>query len=205
MKIADVVAYVNAKKIKSVDSVGEDADCENNTGTGYCLYLLTADIKEDFKGNVETDMLEFYISSDASYPKNRLLGEQIVFLVRGKNEKDLGTIENSTRSVEKLEIIRKIKDSKTPVDENDEFNPYSSRSLKNDFKAADVVIYANVMKFSSVEDGLSPQGYILEADVKEVFKGGFKAKQKIEYRDDLLYRPFRKADLGEQIIYFRKK
>lgn len=208
IKVADVVAYVDVKEIKLIDSLGEDADCENNTGSGYCLYLLTADAKEMFKGDADKKRIEFYVNPDASYPKKNLTGEKVVFLVWSGDEKNekksLNTIENSTRLTNVIKTIRKIKSQQMPIDETDEFNPYSLASLKKDFKSADMVLYANVESFSSGEDGLSPQEFVLEASIKDVFKGNFKSGQKIEYRDDLLYRPFRKEDLGERILFLEK-
>jgi hypothetical protein len=207
LKVADVVAYVDAKEIKIIDTLGK-ADCEKNTGSGYCLYLITAQVKELFKGSIKKDKLEFYVSPDASFPKNKLIGEQVVFLVSKLDEKtkkeSLHTIENSTRDIEIVETIRKILDPNTPVDENDEFNPYSMRSLKADFKKAYAVIFVIVRGFSKSENDISPQEFILNADTKEVFKGDFVNEEKIKYRDDLLYRPFREEDLGKQIVFLEK-
>lgn len=112
---ADVVAYVNVKERKLVDSIGTGkADCENDKGTGYCLYLLKAELKEIYKGKSSTTEIEFYTSPDADYPKEKLMGERVVFLNRGtsgdKKKKQLHTIENSTRWIEHevLEKMRKI-------------------------------------------------------------------------------------------------
>lgn len=109
----EVVAYVNVKKLKLADSLG-NVDCENNKGTGYCLYLLTAEVKRVFKGKIETKTLEFYSSPDADYPKKSLLGEKVVFLNWSDNypgkKMSLGALENSTRLIENdiLEKMRKI-------------------------------------------------------------------------------------------------
>ncbi len=207
LRVADVVAYIDAKEIKIADALG-NADCEKNTGSGYCLYLITADVKELFKGNIKKDKLEFYVSPDASFPKNKLLGEQVVFLVSGLNEKtkkeSLHTIENSTRDIEVIETIRKILDPQRTVDELDEFDPYSMRSLKANFEKADAVIYVIVRGFSKNEESISPQEFVINADTKEVFKGDFVNEEKIKYLDDLLYRPFREADLGKQIVFLEK-
>jgi hypothetical protein len=138
LKTADVVAFVNVTEFSISDSIG-GGNCETNVGGGYCLYLLKAQIKESFKGKIETKSLEFYTSAETEYPKKNLLGEKIVFLVRGENDK-LGSIENSSRGTEILETMRKIADLKTPVDDADETDPYSLKSLQNDFAVADAVI-----------------------------------------------------------------
>lgn len=110
----DTVAYVDVKKIEIAGRLGDKTDCENNKGGGYCLYLLTAEVKQVFKGKIETKTLKFYTSPDADYPKNKLLGEKVVFLNRSDNYPDkklsLGTLENSTRLIESgiLEKLRKI-------------------------------------------------------------------------------------------------
>jgi hypothetical protein len=111
MKMSNIVAYVDVKKIKLVDSMGS-GDCEKNTGSGYCLYELEADVKEVFKGKIKTKTVKFFISPDADYPKERLMGEQVVFLIWNKPEKGktarLSTIENSTRKTDALAKMRKI-------------------------------------------------------------------------------------------------
>jgi hypothetical protein len=111
MKMSNITAYVDVKKLKLVDSLG-NADCENNKGAGYCLYELEADVKEVFKGKIKTKTIKFFISPDADYPKERLMGEQVVFLIRNKPEKGktakLNTIENSTRKTDVLAKMRKI-------------------------------------------------------------------------------------------------
>ena len=106
------VVYADVKEIKLVDNMG-GADCENNTGGGQCVYQLTADIKKVYKGKIRTKKLEFYISPDAGYAKEKLLGEKVVFLNNGKDPDGkaiLVTLENSTRSIEQdvLEKMRKI-------------------------------------------------------------------------------------------------
>lgn len=109
LRMSNITAYVDVKNLKLIDSLG---DCENNKGGGYCLYKLEADVKEVFKGKIRTKTVKFFVSPDADYPKNNLMGEQVVFLVRSKPEKGkaakLGTIENSTRKTDVLEKIRKI-------------------------------------------------------------------------------------------------
>jgi hypothetical protein len=111
MKMSNVTAYVDVKKLKLVDSMGS-GDCEKNTGAGYCLYELEADVKEIFKGKIKTKTINFFTGPDADYPKERLMGEQVVFLIWNKPEKGktakLSTIENSTRKTDVLAKMRKI-------------------------------------------------------------------------------------------------
>jgi hypothetical protein len=111
MKMSSIVAYVDVKKLKLADSMGS-GDCEKNTGSGYCLYELEADVKEVFKGKIKTKTVKFFVSPDADYPKERLMGEQVVFLTWNKPEKGktarLSTIENSTRKTDALAKMRKI-------------------------------------------------------------------------------------------------
>ncbi len=108
-----VVAYVDVKKRTLVDSIGS-SDCENDKGTGYCLYRLKAELKELYKDKIRAREIEFYTSPDADYPKKYLMGEKTVFLNWGKRKskkkKELFTLENSSRSIEHnlLKLIRKI-------------------------------------------------------------------------------------------------
>lgn len=207
LKSSDVVAHVNIKQSKNVDRLG-GGNCETNVGGGYCLYLLTAEVKEFFKGKTADKSLEFYTSAETSYPKKNLLGEKIVFLVWGENsetkKKNLSTIENSSRGVRILDAIRKIADPNTPVDEADISDPYSLASITKDFKTADAVIYADVKSFREETQDISYQDYILQSEVVEVFKGNFKTGEKIEYLDDWTYRVFNQDDLGKQVIFLEK-
>ena len=206
LKVSDVVAYVNIKQTKNVDRLG-GGNCETNVGSGYCLYLLTAEIKEFFKGKTAAKTLEFYISTETSYPKKNLLGEKIVFLVWNENAKmkHLSAIENSSRSVKLLAEMRKIADVKTPVNETDESDPYSLASIRKDFESADAVIYADVKSFREDAEDLSYQEFVLQAEAVEVLKGSFKTGEKIEYLDDLTYRAFNQSDLGKQVIFLERK
>ncbi len=209
LKVADVVVFVDVKIVKFADSTAA-ADCENNTGNGYCSYLLMVEVKEIFKGKIESRTLEFYIGAEATYPKRNFLGERIYFLVWSEEEKDkskrLFSIENSTRPIDALKTMRKITNPLSPIDENNESEPYSLKAIEKEFETADAVIYANVTSFKPDKDNeLGSFPFVLEAKIKEVFKGDLKAGQKFEYRDDLLYRPIRKEDLGEQILYLEKK
>ncbi|HEY0429123.1 MAG TPA: hypothetical protein VGC76_15185 [Pyrinomonadaceae bacterium] len=109
-KQVDVVAYVNIKNRRLVGIGG--ADCKNDKGSGYCLYLLKADLKEVFKGNVTQREIEFYTNPDADYPKEKLMGERVVFLNKSDNYPlktvSLGTMENSTRWI-KRDVLKKMR------------------------------------------------------------------------------------------------
>lgn len=113
-KQVDVVVHVNVKEYELVDSIGK-GDCKENSGSGYCLYRLKADVKEVFKGKINKENFEFYMVLEASTSrKDFLLGEKLVFLERSDNFPDkkmgLGTLENSTRPIQNgvLEKMRKI-------------------------------------------------------------------------------------------------
>ncbi len=203
LKSADVVTFVNVTGLNVADSIGS-GNCETNVGGGYCLYLLKAEVKESFKGESETNSLEFYTSAETAYPKKNLLGQKIIFLVRGENGK-LSSIENSSRGIEILETMRKIADLKSPVDETDESDPYSLKSITKDFETADAVIFADVKSYKENTNGIGSQEFVLQAETAEVLKGNFKIGEKIEYLDGLLYRSFNQEDLGKQIIFLEKQ
>jgi hypothetical protein len=106
-----VVAYVDIKERVLVDSIGS-GDCESDKGAGYCLYRLKVEVKEIYKGKIMGKTLEFYTSPDADYPKKYLMGEKVVFLEwseeNANKERRLGTMENSTRSIE-YDILKKMR------------------------------------------------------------------------------------------------
>jgi hypothetical protein len=113
-KQVDVVLHVNVKEYALVDSIGK-GDCRETSGGGYCLYRLKAEVKEVFKGKISRENFEFYTVLEATTSKKDfLLGEKLVFLEWSNNfpdkKKSLGTLENSTRSLEPgmLETMRKI-------------------------------------------------------------------------------------------------
>ncbi|MEO6391165.1 MAG: hypothetical protein ABIP75_04880, partial [Pyrinomonadaceae bacterium] len=204
LKIADVVAFVDVKKVRVDDSIA--ADCEKNTGTGQCLYVLTADVKEVFKGTIiTTATLEFYESADAVYPKKYFNGPHVVFLSkirRGQGEVKYGAMENSSRSIKYnvLEKLRKIIDPESPANENDPNDPYSPAYLTKLFNEADAVVFVNVTDSKSLGD-YHKTSFSLTATVTEVFKGGLASGQKIRYEDDLLYRPILPEDMGPQVLF----
>jgi hypothetical protein len=92
-------------------------------------------------------------------------------------------------------------------DENDDSHPLSIKSLKKDFKEADIVVYAEVltMKANNYERGYRP--YTYTAKVKEVFKGEFKLDETIEYGDIFeVYdkEPLESAFLGDRILWLHR-
>lgn len=209
LRTADVAAYVDVKEKKLVDSIGNSPDCDNDKGAGYCRYLLTAEVKQVFKGKDSGKTIEFYITPDADYPKKYLMGEKIVFLVLYKDEKTgeehLSAFENSTRGTNVLETMRNISNPQSPINENDEYEIYSLKSIRKSFNEADLVIYADVTDFKSFENEIGSFPFTLSGKVIEVFKGKLKTGQNINFNEDLLYRPIRNEDLGKQIIFLKKK
>lgn len=111
LKQVNAVVHVNVTGLKIIDSMGS-GNCETNKGAGYCLYELTGEVKEVFKGKIGPKILKFYIAPDADYPKERLLGEQVVFLNKNVVEKTKSskfvTLENSTRKIE-FDVIAKLR------------------------------------------------------------------------------------------------
>ena len=116
-KQVNAVVYVNVTGIKLIDSMGS-GDCETNKGSGYCLYELIAQVKEVFKGKIVGKTMKFYTSPDADYPKERLLGEQVVFLNKSEiskvKNKQFVTLENSTRGIE-FDVVAKLRKIKKSV------------------------------------------------------------------------------------------
>jgi len=114
-------------------------------------------------------------------------------------------MENSTRFIRHnvLEKMRNIINPNALIDEADEDDPYSLKFIAQNFQEADAVVYVDVKSFREIENAFLDK-FALKANVKEVFKGTFKAGASFEYRDDLLYRPMRAEDLGEQILYLKK-
>ena len=210
LRASDVVAYVNIKEKQLIDFIGNNADCENDKGAGYCRYLLKADVKEVFKGKNTGKTIEFYMTPDADYPKKYLLGEKIVFLVRSESKdpktSGLYTIENSSRPLNWLDAMRKIVDTKSAIDDEDEFELYSLKAIKKQFKEADAVIYADVKSFQSApEEFALEDSSLMKAEILEVFKGDLKSGQNFEFIENLLYRPIRNEDLGKQIVFLGKR
>lgn len=210
LRASDVVVYVNVKEKKLIDFIGNNPDCDNDTGAGYCRYLLKGDVREVFKGKEIGKTIEFYMTPDADYPKKYLLGEKIVFLVRSENKESktngLYAIENSSRPLIWLDAMRKISDPKSAIDEEDEFELYSLKGIRKQMKDADAVIYADVKSFQAAPEELSPSdSSLMKSEVVEVFKGDLKSGQEFEFIENLLYRPVRNDDLGKQIIFLEKR
>jgi len=111
---AGIVAYVSVKEIISTGRSDDQTDCVNFTGIGYCSFLVRAEVKELYKGNAATKMIEFSEGGEAKLikSKDRFLGEKVVFLEKFvENGKTYWqTIENSTRPIEQdvLETMRQI-------------------------------------------------------------------------------------------------
>lgn len=207
LKRADVVAHVDVKKVRVVDSIG--ADCEKNTGTGECLYVLTAEVKEVFKGTINTSPMEFFESADAGYPRRYFLGPHVVFLSKGRpdqGEVRYGAMENSSRSIKYnvLEKLRRIIDPASPADENDASDPYSTASLTKLYSEADAVVFVNVTNSKSLGD-FHETSFSLTATVTEVFKGGLASGQTIKFEDGLLYRPILAEDMGPQVLFLMRE
>ena len=113
-KQVDVVLHVEVKEYELINSIGK-GECKEIAGGGYCLYRLKAEVKEIFKGKIKRENFEFYTVLEASTAKKDfLLGEKLVFLEWSDNfpdkKRSLGTLENSTRSIESglLKKMRKI-------------------------------------------------------------------------------------------------
>ncbi len=208
-RMSDIVAYVDVKERKLVDSIGNAPDCDNDKGAGYCRYLLKADVKEIFKGKNAGQTIEFYTNPDADYPKKNLMGEKIVFLVRYTDEKTgeehLSAFENSTRGVNVLETMRNISNPQSPINENDEYEIYSLKSIRKSLREADAVIYADVTDFKAYKNESGNFPFNLSGKIIEVFKGTLKKGQAVNFNEDLTYRPIRNEDLGKQIIFLVKK
>jgi hypothetical protein len=211
MRMVDVVAYINIKEVKYSGRDDDSTDCENNKGGGYCFYDLIAEVKEVYKGKIETETIELSASADATYPSKYFLGEQIVFLTwtEGEDKKRylVISLENSSRRIKHniLEKMRNIINPNAPINDDDELEPYSLKYIRKNFQEADAVVYADVLSFEpdkSERFGIEP--FVLKAKIKEVFKGALKTGQIFEFRDDLLHRPIREEDLGEQILYLKK-
>lgn len=206
LRISDLVVYVNVIEKKLIDHT-DGADCDNDKGTGYCAYLLTASVNEVFKGKIIATPLEFVETPDADYPKRFLLGKQVVFLTRGERvdgrEARFQTLENSTRRIEHnvIQKLRNVLDPSSIINETDEKEPYSLVAIRKSFEEAEAVAYVNVIGFRPNRDQTGETEEIVKAVVIEGFKGKLKRGQKVEFREDFLYRQHRTEDLGEQVVY----
>lgn len=211
-KTADTVLYVDVVNAVLIDSASGRGDCETNTGFDYCAYKLTANVKEVFKGVITSRNLELVATAESFYKKENFLGEQVVFLTEGTDEKTgtrtYGMLENTSRSIEYdvLEKLRGIIDPKSAVDDQDEKQPYSIKALKKNFEESDAVMLADLTTLKEIEDeaGGGVRPFMVGAAIREVFKGDLKRGRSLSYWDDLLYRPMRQSDLGLQVIFLMK-
>lgn len=209
LRRVNVVAYVDAKKIVVGDSMGEP-DCALNTGRGYCKYLVTAEVKEVFKGDLTIKTIEIYETADAGYPKANFLGERVVFLLGGQGElagrRPFSTMENSFRPIkfDVLAKLRRIADPRAAADDDDPTDPFSMSALAKNYAEADAVVIAKgISSRGTLKDG-SITAAAVTATVETSLKGDLRAAQSFEYEDDLLFRPYHTTDLGRQVIFLRR-
>jgi len=104
-----VVASVDVKKAKAVDSIGDKE-------VGYVRYLIRCQVIEPFKGDIKRgQVLEYYSVAEKGYNIENYRGTRIVFLssLFDKKKEDwvLSELENSARPASKAIIkkMRKIK------------------------------------------------------------------------------------------------
>lgn len=199
--VSAVVAHVNVVSRQLVDAT-DGADCENNRGSGYCGYKLTAQIRKVYKGKLLSSQIEFGETADATYPKTGFIGERVIFLLQNEDGK-LGTMENSTRSIADniLEKMSVIADQKSAINETDEGEPYSKIAIRNSFESAQEVAHVFPVKFEGGKSGFSDTATIVTARVIESFKGRLRRGQMVEYKEDYLYRKHNKSDLVGQVVY----
>lgn len=116
LRTASASAYVNVTAVAVDPSSPNFTECAKGQGIGYCSYRLSAEVKEVFKGKIVGGTIVFFTTTDADYKQNNLLGERVVFLVKGK-AKRFETIENSSRRIEEDVLIkmRSIKRTKKKI------------------------------------------------------------------------------------------
>jgi hypothetical protein len=94
------------------------------------------------------------------------------------------------------------------IDEEDPSEPYSLRSIKENFKEASVVVLANVtaMKPDNMDRGYRP--YTSTAEIREVFKGNVRKGQIIKvrsvlevYDEELIEEEF----LSERVLWLHQR
>lgn len=209
LRRVNVVAYVNATKIQVADSIGEP-DCARNSGRGYCKYLVTAEVKEVFKGGLTNRTIEIFETADAGYPQAKFLGERVVFMFGGSEERSgsrpFFTMENSFRPIkfDVLGKLRRIVDPRAATENADPTDPYSKAALKESFAEADAIVVANATSSRLNQNNGSDTATTITATVESHVKGELRAAQSFEYEDDLLYRPYQPDDLGRQLIFLRR-
>lgn len=99
LKMASVAAHVDVTSVSADRESRNSAECDSGTAVGYCNFLLTAVVKEVYKGRLRSSRVTIIHGVPASIKKERLLGEFIVFLFRDERGR-LTTVENTIRRVE---------------------------------------------------------------------------------------------------------
>lgn len=92
-------------------------------------------------------------------------------------------------------------------DENDDSAPTSLISLKNDFKEADIVVFAEVIAIKPDNYVTGYRPHTLTARVRESFKGGFKPDDIIVYGYTFeVYgeEPKESEFLGDRVLWLRR-
>jgi hypothetical protein len=101
-----VVASVDIKEVKAVDSIGDKE-------AGYVRYLIRCQVIEPFKGDIKNNqVLAYYSVAEKGYNPENYHGKKIVFLnsLFDKQKKDwvFSELENSARPASK-EIIKRMR------------------------------------------------------------------------------------------------
>jgi hypothetical protein len=101
-----VVASVDVKKVKAVDSIGDKEE-------GYVRYLIRGHVIEPFKGDIKSNQtIKYYSVAEKGYDPQGFRGKRIVFLNslfdKQKGGWFLNELENSARPASKA-IIKKMR------------------------------------------------------------------------------------------------
>jgi hypothetical protein len=115
---AHIVAYIDSKEVISIGRSDVYTNCSTfpQKEGGYCSFTMRAEIKELFKGKVQSSTLLYseYGEAPLIRSKDQYLGQQVVFLerFRERGETFYQVIENSSRDIEhdilaKLRLIAK--------------------------------------------------------------------------------------------------
>lgn len=110
LRMAKASAHVRIIDVGSDVASPNFKDCGQRKAVGYCSYRITAEVKEVFKGRITGDKMVYFITVDADFDRDKLFGERIVFLVRGKARR-FEAIENSTRPIEN-DVVKKMRSLK---------------------------------------------------------------------------------------------